>query len=302
MAPLFELAGPDLDPGYLNLCAAEYPAEQVIKAALEGMWLRFEPYADADFAMAFARDPDARFWEMYLGCALLNAGKALQLRANRAQGQGNPDLCIVDGERRIWIEAISPDVGDVGVDQVPGVVMLEDGGAAQAQPMRQIHLRITSGLWTKKQAIDQYRADRVIGENDVCVIAISGSKFALQAGGLGFPLALSAVYPIGDEYISVNVENFAVVGHGHHRAEEIERAGGNIPRTAFFDDRFAQVSGLIWSRAGIGNMDRGARPLSFIHNHAAENAMPRGWGVWDKEYQALTNDGGWSFPNFLAHA
>jgi len=76
-------------------------------------------------------------------------------------------------------------VGDVGVDQVPGLVMLEDGGAAQAQPIRQIHLRITSGLWTKKQAIDQYRADRVIGENDVCVIAISGSKCALQAGGLG---------------------------------------------------------------------------------------------------------------------
>ena len=42
MAPLFELAGPDLDPGYLSLRVAEYPAEQVIKAALEGMWLRFE--------------------------------------------------------------------------------------------------------------------------------------------------------------------------------------------------------------------------------------------------------------------
>lgn len=51
----------------------------------------------------------------------------------------------------IWIEVISPDVGDVGVDHVPGLVMLEDGGAAQAQPIRQIHLRITSGLWTKNR-------------------------------------------------------------------------------------------------------------------------------------------------------
>ena len=75
MAPLFELAGPDLDPGYLNLRAAEYQAEQVIKAALEGMWVRFEPYADADFAMAFAHDPDARFWEMYLDAHCLTPAR-----------------------------------------------------------------------------------------------------------------------------------------------------------------------------------------------------------------------------------
>jgi hypothetical protein len=300
--PLFDLEGADLDPGYLNLRTAELPVEQAIKAELEAMWVRFEPYADADFAAAFARDPDPRFWEMYLGCALLDAGKRLQPRANRPEGQGNPDFCVIDGDRRIWIEAIAPDVGDPGEDQVPDLVMAEDGGGAQVQPLRQIHLRITSALWTKKRALEQYRVDGVIGEQDVCLVAIGGGRFALQAAGEDFPTALSAVYPIGDEFVRVNRDNHQVVAHGYHRAEVIERAAGNIPRTAFFDGRFAHVSGLIWSRASIGNMYRAARPMSLIHNHASENPMPRGWTAWEMEYAAVPRNGGWVFPNLRAQA
>jgi hypothetical protein len=66
----------------------------------------------------------------------------------------------------------------------------------------------------------------------------------------------------------------------------IERAGNNVRRTAFFDETFADVSGLIWSRASIGNMDRAARLLT-LHNHVARNRMPRAWGVWDDEREAV---------------
>jgi hypothetical protein len=93
---LFDLEGDCLDQGYLNLRAAEYPQEVAIKQELEAMWLRYEPCAEADFAAGFARDPEGRFWEMHLGCALLDAGRTLQARVNRADGQGNPDLCVID--------------------------------------------------------------------------------------------------------------------------------------------------------------------------------------------------------------
>jgi hypothetical protein len=56
---LFELQGTDFDPGYLNSRAAENNAERVIKAALEALWVRFEHYADTDFAEGFARDQSA---------------------------------------------------------------------------------------------------------------------------------------------------------------------------------------------------------------------------------------------------
>lgn len=34
-------------------------------------------------------------------------------------------------------------------------------------------------------------------------------------------------------------------------------------------------------------MDRGVRSLLLIHSHVARN-MPRGWGVWDEEYEAVS--------------
>lgn len=77
-----------------------------------------------------------------------------------------------------------------------------------------------------------------------------------------------------------------IAGHGFHRDEQIQRAGEPIQRTAFLHPYFERVSGLIWSRAGIGNMDRGARPLTLIHNRSAVTEMPRDWDVWHREYIA----------------
>lgn len=282
---LFDVAGDNLDPGYMNLRAGEFEAERQIVAALEAMWLRFQPYADADYRAGFARDPDGRFWEMYLACALLDAGQHLLPRANFPQGGGCPDICVVEGERRVWIEAIAPDIGN-GEDQVPELIPVNEGGHAVDQPLRQVHLRITSALLTKSRVLQGYLDREIIRDGDLALAAISGSRFALQAAGDDPPHALTAVYPIGNEFIRINPDNMQIAGHGYHRDEQIQRAGAPIQRTAFLHPYFEHVSGLIWSRAGIGNMDRGARPLTLIHNYAAVTEMPRGWDVWDREYIA----------------
>jgi hypothetical protein len=39
------------------------------------MWATYQPYAEPGFPQDFARDVDGRFWEMYLGCTLLDAGR-----------------------------------------------------------------------------------------------------------------------------------------------------------------------------------------------------------------------------------
>ena len=152
MTALFELSGDHFDQGYMNLRARQNRTEQEIADMPEAMWRRYEPYADPDFADQFAQDPEARFWEMYLGCALLDAGKTLVPTADRPDAGGRPDICVVDGERRIWIEAIAPGVGDSPADGIPQIVPINQGGSLQAQPVRQIHLRITSALLTKRNA------------------------------------------------------------------------------------------------------------------------------------------------------
>lgn len=92
MSELFEIQGPELDRGYRNLREGASQSERKIRDTLSRLWQNCEPYADADFRQGFARDPEARFWEMYLGCTLLETGKNLLLRSARQHTGGQPDL------------------------------------------------------------------------------------------------------------------------------------------------------------------------------------------------------------------
>jgi hypothetical protein len=44
---------------------------------IEALWARFEPYADHHFLNEFSYQCIPRFWEMYLGWALLERGLTL---------------------------------------------------------------------------------------------------------------------------------------------------------------------------------------------------------------------------------
>ncbi|WP_292377550.1 hypothetical protein [Mesorhizobium sp.] len=118
MTRIFDFDGPNMNKGFINLRAAEHPEEKRLHSIIEGMWERYEPYADPDFRDGFARDVDARFWEMYLGWTFLEAGHALLPTSERLRERGQPDLCVLTDSGRIWIEAIAPDEGNPGPDQV----------------------------------------------------------------------------------------------------------------------------------------------------------------------------------------
>ena len=95
MPSLFETEGDNLHVIYRNLRDGETAREREIAGILNTMYERFEPYADNEFAVAFANDPEARFWEMFLGCTLLDAGKTLVPTTERPNNAG-PDFCVLD--------------------------------------------------------------------------------------------------------------------------------------------------------------------------------------------------------------
>jgi len=285
---LFDVIDPTAAVGYRNLQAAQYSTEAAIKDSLEALWARYEPYADTNFCAEFARQPDTRFWEMYLTVQLVDTGKRVCRRDQLPAGRRDtgPDICIPKGRRKIWIEAIAPGPGDLtNLDHVPALFSASTEKQAQNAPRRQIELRITSALRTKTDAFRRYREKGIIGERDSCIVAVSGGQFALQAAGAGLPHAVTAVYPFGDEYLSINPEAHEVVGRGHHFSPEIRRLGGEpIPRSAFQHEYFAGVSGLIWSLRSIGNFLGQADDLVFVHNGAAEKPIGRAWIDWLEEY------------------
>lgn len=300
MVDLFSFSAPDLDRGYLNIQAGAHAVERELRDTLERLWAVYQPFADQNFAAEFAREPDSRFWEMYFANQLLDAGKTLLPTAERSRRGGQPDVCVLDGDRRIWIEAIAPDIGDDGPDQVRGPVPINEGGGLAPAPTRQVQLRTTSALWAKTQKIGQYMRDGVIGADEVALVAIGAGRFGLYASEHPVPTVLSSVFPIGPEVVTVDLTRNEVVDQRFEPSFQIERAGGRIPRTAFLDERFRAVSGVVWSRASIGNMSRVERPLSLVHNPLASVAMAERWGVWDREFVTRPDRDHWTATDVLA--
>jgi hypothetical protein len=295
---LFEIDGADLDLGYTNLREGKSAAEREIRDALEPMWEIYEAYADPDFRSGFAHDPEGRFWEMYLGCALIQAGKTLLPTAQRQRAGGQPDICVLEGERRIWIEAIAPDRGKAGPDEVRGPRPINHGGGFEPVPVRQA----TSALWTKSRIVEHYLQTGVIDPDDVRLIAIGGGRFGIHVPESGLPLIMSSVFPIGAEFVTVDRDHGGLIDQGFETSLAIKRQGPEIPRTAFVCDQFSHISGIIWSRISIGNTSRNQRPLTLVHNPCAVVPMAQFWGVWDREFVTKKEEDGWSTEDILAPA
>ncbi|MCG7394259.1 hypothetical protein MHY87_15240 [Microvirga sp. ACRRW] len=302
MSDLFDIDGANLDPAFENLKAAEFQIEQELRAMLQEMWMRYEPYADPDFRQGFARDVDGRFWEMYLGCTLLEAGRTLLPVVERQRQGGQPDLCVLEDGYRIWIEAITPDEGASGPDQIVRPIPINEGGGFVGAPIRQAQLRTSGAFWTKAQKISGYIEQGVIAPEDTRIIAISASRFGVYVSERPLPLIMTTLFPIGDAYVTIDRDTGDILEEGFHPAPFIQRERSPIPRTAFVDERFANISGVIWSRIGIGNLSRQARPITYVHNPLAQIALPRNWGIWDREFVTTWLGNEWEASDILAQA
>lgn len=302
MSDLFDVEGANLDRGFENLKAAESRIEQQLRAMLQEMWDRYEPYADPDFRHGFARDVDGRIWEMYLGCTLLEAGRTLLPVSDRQREGGQPDLCVVEDGRRIWIEAITPDEGAPGPDQIVRPVPINEGGGLVAAPIRQAQLRTSGAFWTKAQKIGRYIEQCVIAPEDTRIIAISASRFGVYVADQPLPLIMTTLFPIGDAYFTIDRDTGDVLEEGFDTAPLIHRDRNPIPRTAFLDERFADISGVIWSRVGLGNLSRQVRPITYVHNPLAQVPLPTNWGVWDREFVTTQQGDSWESNDILAQA
>ncbi len=273
---------------------AQSQTEARMKAELEKLWQSHEPYADAAFRSEFARQPEPRFWEMYLTTHLLRGRRRLMPRNEIAQcknGDKGPDIGIRKSNRVIWIEAIAPAEGDNELDKVPQ--FLPTGTSERilhAAPRRQVELRITSALDKKAKVFRRYRDEGIIVEKDSCIIAISAAQFSFQAVTGGLPYAVSAVYPFGEQEITIDGETAKFVKSEFTLSESIERKAkpeGPIKRTAFQSEELRDISGIIWSRSSIGNFSTIQHDLTFVHNQRAARPIPTGWIRWREEYYPL---------------
>ncbi len=284
---LFETDDPNAHIGYRNLRAAEFPVEAEVRSGLEALWRRYEPYADGNFRKEFSMQPDTRFWEMYLTVRLADAGKKVRKRAEvpAATRDIGPDICILKGRRKIWIEAISPDQGDVekNLDRVPDLPQ-EEGRVDVAAQRRAVELRITSALDTKITKFQIYRNSGIIAEINSCIIAISAGRFPLQAIHFGLPPAVTAVYPFGEEHHTFDPNSRRFSRVFDFSPEIPRRRGDAIARRAFQDAGNAGISGLIWSLRSIGNFLGQPDDFTYVQCQVGARPVPRRWIKWAEAY------------------
>ena len=269
------------DPGYVNVRDAKNAVCAEGRAFTELLWPRFSPYADSNFLREAKDNFTERFWEMYLGCTLLDCGYEIG-----TPGDEGPDLYAHVWTRRVWFEATAPSAG-TGKDQVPEPEVEK----ATRVPDDQILLRLTGAIDAKRQHFEAVKAKGITSEHDGAVVCINGRNIPHTISDYWPHRIVRAVFPIGYPTLTVARDTLDTVHSGFDLRPHLEKASGTeIPTTGFTDDSLAMISALIYSRVDCANHPpKLGDDFICVHNPNASNPLPIGFMGRGLEYFALDN-------------
>lgn len=275
--PFFS-SGDGTDPGYVNVRDTKDGFCAAGRAFTEQLWPQFAPYADSQFLREAKDYFTERFWEMYLGCTLLDCNLEIGTPGNEG-----PDLYADIRNERVWFEATAPSAG-TGSDQVPEPVE----GKAIFVPENQMLLRLTAAIETKRVHVEKAEAKGIVSSDEGAVICINGRNIPHSISDYLPHRIVKAVFPIGNEKIALDRETLEVVDSGFEVRPHITKASGSkVPTTGFLDARLATVSAVIYSRVDCANHPaRMGDDFVCVHNPNATHPLPIGFLGRGIEYWA----------------
>lgn len=272
---------------YANL--RDPPSENAAKCRTycDSLWDRFRPSADSHFPQDFAVHTHQRFWEMYLGATLLDAGHTI------VAPKPGPDFGLVQFGRKIWIEAVAATRGALGLpDSVP---QLE--AKSGYVPQDKIVLRCTSAIAAKFPAQYHKHLDLGLIQPDDCyVIAVNHAETYHFADVGSPPYMLRAVLGLGSFFVTIDRSTGEIANQGVQYRGSIPKAtGASVETRLFLSPQSAPVSAVIGSVATIGtpvhlgehNM---GQDFLLIHNPTAQNALPDGLFVRGQEVRVKVGE------------
>lgn len=255
------------------------------RAFVEGLWARFEGLAEPQFTREFAEHTHSRYWEMYVGVALLDMGCSL------AQQRRGPDLCVDSECPHLWIEATAPEPG-TGEDRVPSPRLPRDGEViVENWPEEVLLLRYTSKISDKSEQYEKWLARDVIRSDEPFVIAINGGDLYYSSPESEIPNIVKAAFGIGPFTVTIDNSTEEVVSKGYGHRPYIRKRNGELISTKFFlEQQNAGISGILFSNVNLWNpMNQLGADFIFVHNPYAKNPVRRKWLQRGREY--WTSDG-----------
>jgi hypothetical protein len=259
------------------------PTRKHEKTTLEGLWTRFEPYADSNFKTEIASNNlskfQSRLWEMYLAVTLLDLG--FQLRSRHEIGEEGPDICITTPKTNIWIEAIANGTNssyyegsDEGCDPIDEAVIL----------------RYCSAIYEKFEKYTGYLDSGVVLSSEPYIIAVNGFLIPFSISGNAsfnmLPNIIKAVAPFGDYTMILDRDTKQITKTGYSYRDEIAKPSGSMVSTNIFSNpKYKGISAILFSNIDISNLpDKYGDDLLFFRNPIALNPLPEEWLKAGVEY------------------
>lgn len=275
--PFFQ-PGPAADRGYVAIRDLKRPPAQAARCFVEDLWSVAAEFVDPRLPQRARHELLSSLWELYLAAYLLRGKHPLVPWAQRRCMRIGPDLQI--GALDLWIEATAPGPG-TGPDAAPEMTP----GRWQQVPSEQILLRIRFSLSAKLRGLRQWQDTQVVREAEPFVVAINGRGIPCAQLTASLPWPVVAVFPLGDEYITVDGKSGRITAHGHHHRPALTKASGaTVNTTCFLHPDFAGISAILYSTANPHNPhDPQGHDFVVVHNPRATAPLPRGvFDCWEE--------------------
>jgi hypothetical protein len=257
------------------------------KAFCEQLWQTYHPWADPHFLTEIRRDFDARFWEMYLTCALREhaAAHGYQVECPKP----GPDVLIESDRRRIWVEAIVVTDGDPANPNAPVEGNRDEPGRI---PDERILLRYANAIAAKYRKYLKYRQGGIIAPQDSYIIALNAYPLTFRWAEPEMPRFLKALFPIGALQFVFDRRSMQAVETRHeYRAQVTKASKSQVATTVFLDNEFSGISAVLHSYA-YACMKPNPLGVDFLiaHNPLAQNPVALGLLPADREYSSAVSD------------
>lgn len=259
MASLF-LEGVARDRWYAGLRDSRYLAED--RAHLEAMWERFEPYADRNFRRAIQDNFVSRYWEMFIGCSLLDAGFKPE-----NDGSGPDFTAAWNGTPMAYVECVAPG-GGTGEDSVPPETTWV--------PQDDIVIRYHSAIRDKELRYADWLREDKIDEDIPFIVALNPRRMTMALAPARPPRIVQALYA-GAKYLNLNPDGDWIEAY-EPRPTRRKRSGAKVRTDVFLDETYASISAVVYAclpQEGI--RCHSGRDLLLAHNAGARRPVPRGW-------------------------
>jgi hypothetical protein len=279
-------------PSYRGLHEPQNDTSARCRGYMDSLWDQFRPYADHHFVQDFASHTHQRFWEMYVGVTLLEAGHAIHAP------KPGPDFGLTLSGRRTWIEAVAATRGAPGKpDSIPQRDFQEGMVRVGYVPQDKIVLRCTSAISAKFPT--QYRRHVEMGivrPEDCYIVAVNHAETYHYAEVGEPPYMLRAVLGLGSHFVTIDRSTGEVTGQGvQYRGSIPKITGASVETRIFLSPESAPVSAVIGSVTTIGTpihlgQHQMGQDFRLIHNPSARNAVPAGLLVRGQEVRVSLHE------------